>query len=328
MVRISSGFDISPARTAVLLSSIVAIYCASTIPELQTPKDWPDYDFFGPMVADWKPADMLNGFDYHVKYALAKVSVEWLGNHKIMPLVYSVLFVFVTYLFAVQLSGKRYAGLLAACVVLASSVWRSFDTSAVHSYDWALFFMASLYMIKRKWQFNPLFFVLSILSKSLAVLFIPFVIFMIIKSDNTPKQKTILCSTYAIMGASFVMVSTYFGDYSGLGFSVYGFMNGAVDWLYLFVVPDFWMAALMPVTMLLMLALASKGNKQAWIVFAGMLTFSLYGGFLEALTDNMWNEPYRYAPLVSMFGIGIAVMITGFIARTEQKKLRIDLGKV
>ena len=308
--------DISAWRCGIVLAAMIGVYLGMAIPELYDPKDWPDYDIYKMQVEQWKPELR---FDYHVKLALGALGADHIGNVKIIPLAISAGFVVVTYLLAVQYSGKRYAALLAAGIVMASSVWRQFDTSAVHGYDWAFFFMLSMYFSKRKWYLNPVFFVLSIFCKSLAVLFLPVTLYMIYRSDMSLHRKLILGTVYGLLGIAFMLASTYVRDYAGIQFDAGGFIGGLGSWLFFFVVPDFWMAALMPLTMLMLLALWARGNHNSGTVLLAMLNLSLYGAFLQGFTDDIWNEPYRYAPLVAMFGVGVAVMVEGFRLRQKEK---------
>lgn len=327
MVRIGLGSDINPQLVIPLLGVILAIYTLSTIPELQDPKDWPDYDFFKIQVAEWQPIDATKSYGFHVKYGLGKISTDVFGNHKIVPLIITLGLVVVSYLFAVQQSGKRYAGLLCVGAILGSSVFRSFDTSAVHSYEWALFFITSLYFIQRKWQLVPLFFVLSILSKPTAVLFLPATIYFVITAPISKAVKITLGTVFAGIIFGLVISSHYYSDYASNGFDSHGFVSGLGAWEYFFMVPDFWLAALMPMSMLLLFVLSIKKVPRAMPILVMMINTAIFGAFLDGLTDDMWNEPYRYAPLIVMFGASLGVIIKQFLVRRESK-VRINLGKV
>lgn len=322
-------FDLSKTKTLIISLGIMSAYVCLTIPELSDPKDWPDWDIYKAALEKWQPSDMLDGFDYHLRNMMGKFSMDYLHNNKVVPFASSIGLLILTYLISVQFTGKRFAGILGMVVVMASVVYRQFDTSAPHGYEWAVFFMAAIYFVKRKWQLSPVMFISSILCKSLGALFLPALLYVIYKSDISRKAKIIQAGTYGAFAVSFVILSTYLGDYQSIPFNAGGFLTGAASWLFFYVVPDFWIAALMPTVMFLLLALWGKKNQKAGVVLVCMINMSIYGAFLHGLTDDIWNEPYRYAPLLSMFGVGLGVVITGFIERIQAKKqLSIDLGKL
>jgi hypothetical protein len=318
-----SGFDLHHKHAILISLVIITLYTSLTIHEIELHADWPDYDFMRKAMMSWEPADVLNGFDYHAKYAMSKFSHDTLQNGKTIPFVLTISLLVVSYLFAVQLSGKNYAGVIAVCVIAGSSVFRQFDTSMVYDNSWVVFFMASLYFVKRKWQLNPVFFVLSVLSKSLTILFLPAILFYILRSDQSRKNKIVLMVFYGLTSLAFVAVSQYVGDYSDVPFNTHGFLNGLGAWVWFFMVPDFWLAVLMPLGMV-MLLFQYKKNVKALPLLVLLCNLAFYGAFLEGFTDDIWNEPYRYIPLLAVFACSIGVITNGI----NLQRLRTDTVKV
>lgn len=326
MLRINYTGDLKRGHAAVILCAILGAYGASAIPELSDPGDFPDYDFMITAVAKWTPSDIAEGYGHHVKFALAKVSAEVFHNHHAVPLALSLGLVGATYLLGAQLSGKRIWGLAAASVLALSNIFRQFDTSAVYPNDWVLFFVLSLYFVQKKWQLSPAFFIMSILAKPLAILFLPAMVWMVVRSAIGRRQKVLLVSLYAGLVAFALVAANGYESYSRVPFNGWAFMFGAMEWVYFFMVPDFWLAALIPLSMLMLLMLASKGAPAAGTMLVLMVNVAVFGGVLEGMTSNLWNEPYRYIPLIALFACSIGIVYEGARDRIRHKKSLLPLG--
>lgn len=321
--------DIKKEHTILIIFAVIGVWGVITIPELYNQKDYPDYDFFTIETQQWTPQKILSGYDLHVRDALGKFSDEYLGNIKIVPFILSGCLLGVTYLLGTQLSGKRYGGILALCFVTASGIFRAFDTSAVYANGWSLFFIMSLYFIRKQWYLNPVFFVLSLLSKPLAILFLPAVIVWIIKEQMPLQRKIALGIFYCFIVIFMLIGSKYYGQYHELPFNLEGFLDGLDDWIFFFLVPDFWVSVTMPMVMLFLAILWKKGIGQTTILLVSMLNLSLFNAILQGLTDDIWGEPYRFIPLLVITGSSLGVIVEGVKQRIKQKEeLRNNLGKV
>ena len=65
-------------------------------------------------------------------------------NIKILPFVASILVILFTYLLTVQITEKRFAGIIAILVLIQSHTFLRFDTVAVYENFWVLFYLLSL----------------------------------------------------------------------------------------------------------------------------------------------------------------------------------------
>lgn len=314
--------DLSKTVTYALLVGILAFYIVSGVDGLRDPRDFPDYFWYDQKIKNWAPEQWLQGYDYHVKHSLSKASIEWFDNPKTVPLILSIALVGATYLLAVQLSGKRYAGVLAALIMILSNIFRHFDASQPYPNDWVLFLVLSLYFAKKAWYLMPLMFGLGVLSKPLIILFIPMILYYFVQLNPQRIRRIPILVLFGVMIISGAFLMPFRGgDWT---FNGMGFLTGLGAGMYFFMIPDFWLAALFPVSMITLLVLGLKRVPNAYVVLLGMGTAMFHGGFLEGFTTHWWNEPYRYIPLIVFFAVSIGVIIEGIKQRRREKLLRIQ----
>ena len=109
----------------------------------------------------------------HVKYSLLIISEKIFGDFRVIAFFASIALLITTYFITKEITKKRIPGILAMLLVLQSNTFLSYDTSSTYSNFWILFYVLSLYLILKKWQFSHFSFVLSIFSKLLSTAFLP-----------------------------------------------------------------------------------------------------------------------------------------------------------
>ena len=118
--------------------------------------------------------DTINGnpnyssIEPHVKYSLLIISEKIFGDFRVIAFIASIGLLIVTFFITKEITKKRFPGILAMLLVLQSNIFLSYDTSAAYSNFWILFYLLSLYLVLKKWQFSHISFVLALFSKLLS----------------------------------------------------------------------------------------------------------------------------------------------------------------
>ena len=158
-------FELSKRVTLVSLFVIIGVYVGFSIPELfiDESTQWGDYEVLEEALGLWPFGESDNIFvqeqnDRYVRMFLLDVSYDLFQNIKILPFIATILVVVFTYLIAAQFCQKRFAGIISVIVLLQSHIFLKFDTIAVYENFWVLFYLISLYVIRKKWFLSPVFY--------------------------------------------------------------------------------------------------------------------------------------------------------------------------
>ena len=313
-------FEVSQKTTIVAFAIIVGIYITFSVWELtlQEVKIWSDWEILEPIIESFP-----DGSDEHpglrilyVNNFLLYASQEVFQNVKIIPFLASIALVFLTYFLTVKISGKRFAGLVAMVVLLQSHTFLRYDTTATYSNFWTVFYLASLYLIYKKWPLSSLAFIASVFSKALSIAFIPMTVFFVLRSKNPFKTKIGIIISYVII---FVMVMIALFALPDLGyeksitaFDSLNFLNGLTSWAFQLRIDGLVLIFLLPITVGLFIK-SLNGKKEAdsiLVLIAGvLLSAPLLAGFTEF---NI--QPYRWIPLIVFFAIGTGTLLSNTLS--------------
>ena len=237
--------------------------------------------------------------------ALLDASLKLFQNIKILPFFASILVVFFTYLLTVQFTGKRFAGIIAMLALLQSHIFLTFDTIAVYENFWVLFFMISVYAVRRKWILSPIFYILSVFTKAYVAPFFLMTLYSAYRSNIEKRKKyLVFCSYIAII---IIAISILF-----LGKSIYTdvveiepskFFLGFADTAMQFRYDTFFTIMLLPVTV--GLYLISKNNTDTDTIHSLILGTIIFSPILITFTYFYDILPYRFVPTLVFFAIGV-----------------------
>jgi hypothetical protein len=314
-IKFIFNFEVSARIAFLAVLIILGFYVVFTITEISTAESWPDYhNRVKPLLKNWT-IDSGEGFDQYVTLFLLSISLNVLGNGKAIPFIASVAMLLVTYLLTTELTKKRFAGILSMIIVLQSGTFFIFDTTATYPNFWVLFYLLSLYLCYKKWPLSPISFILSVLSKQNAALFLPMTLFFT-HDSGLPKQKKIhIVITYgavAVLSITAILI--------GIKISFWGFTGDVVG----FQLHDFWKAfnafsyqlrfdglilvLLLPLTIGLGIASRKK------IIHADSILFLITGAILSqpfmAAITIISSEPYRFMPLITFCAIGVGIIFS------------------
>jgi len=201
LIKFIFNFEVSQRVSLLVILILLAIYVSFSFKELSEPDLWADFIFVKAILEGW-PLDNiydLTSFNLHVRYSLLYISEYIFDNLNVVPFISSILLLFLTYLFTVQITKKRFAGLVAMVIVLQSYTFLRYDTTSTYTNFHTLFFVLSLYLMSKKWHFSPITYVLSIFSKHVTLLFFPMSLFFMYRADISKKQKFYLAISYGVI---------------------------------------------------------------------------------------------------------------------------------
>ena len=322
------SFQISKKVTILTIIVILSIYTIATIPEFEKNEEFDDFTTMEErlklsiLVDRFTIEDVINKnpnysiAEPHVKYTLLIISEKIFEDFRVIAFFASVSLLLLTYLVTESITKNRFAGLISLILVIQSNLFLSFDTSAVYSNFWILFYLLSLYVITKVWFASPILFGVSIFCKMLTAVFAPMSIFFILNSDISKNQKIIMTSSMIVLlavgGIVFLgtqesdKVSSFETDRFWEGFTSFAFQMRLDTVTILFLIP-----------LIFGLFLSSKKFKHAnsiSILIAGVL---LSGPILAGMTDQT-NQPYRFIPVIVFFAIGVGMLFPK-IKQTWQK---------
>ena len=312
------SFDISKRNSFVILIIILLIYVVVTVNELSIYElnQYGDFLVLEKAVKIWPEQESENKYlaeqlDRHVRMGLLVASEEVFNNIKIIPYLASIFLLITTYFLTVKLSEKNFTGLIAVILILQSSTFYVYDTIAVYENFWVLFYVFSIYLIFKKPKFSSVFFILSIFSKAIFVLWLPISILVTLLSDIPKNKKIFVIITHVLV----IIISVIIFQYSD---AVYG---NVVD----IEVSEFWIGfttlssnlrfdillllLLLPVSVGLFIK-ARRGSKNSISLLVLISDTILVTPVLEMITDYYFVYPYRYVPLVVFFAIGLSTLFS------------------
>jgi len=313
--RFILNFEISHRTALVLIGVLLATYAVLNAGELYTEEPWGDF----PGVEDSIKKISFDKLPSHSKAIpnfSAFLTMEIFGSYRVAPFIASILCLFLTYLVTVQISKKRFAGIIALGIVLQSDNFLIYDTTITYPIFWIMFYLLSIYLIFKSWALSPISFLSAYLSHPLSLGFFPLTIFFIALS-NLPKRKKILSisSYFVIIVIGLVLIYTQiipvpvsFIDDGTSSLDVPRIISASASILTQFRYDGLVVIFLLPLVVGLFLA-SKKGISNANAVLVLIAGIILVITFVPVLT-GMGNTPYRILPLVFFFAIGVGTLLS------------------
>jgi len=312
-IKFILNFEVSQRVSLFVILILLTVYVVFSFHELEEPEIWTDIIFVEAILDGW-PFDNdydLLGFNLHVKYSLLYISENIFQNLNVIPFFASILLLFVTYLFTVQITKKRFAGLVALAIVLQSYIFLRYDTTPVYANFHTLFYLLSLYLITKKWHFSAFTYILSILSKHVTLMFLPMTLFFTYRAPISKKQKIYTAISYgAIIAIGVIVVFSFditLEDFSKRGISSTEFWTGFASIGFSLRYDGLFLIFLIPLFSGLFIA-SRKGIKQAdavmFLILWVLLSIPIASFF------GITNQPYRLIPFIVFFAVGVGTLLS------------------
>lgn len=317
-IKFIFNFEISKKVSIIAAIVILVVYIGFSYNELFLNEidQWPDYLILKEALDIWPSTDHWSVYikeqnTRYVRMILLDFSQEFLQNIKILPFTASILVVIFTALVTVQISKKRFTGIIAMIILLQSPTFTDFDTVAVYENFWVLFFLISIYSIHKKWWYSsPVFFLLSIFTKAFVATYIWLNIFFIFRSEIPKRIKFFLFGLY---GAVFIISYTIFesgrniiyDDIVRINFNA--FYDAFSGWGNAMQLDPLIILSIIPLIVGLFFK-SINGIKQADSILIMIAGTILAGPLISLVTDFYFILPYRFIPFIVFMAIGIGVL--------------------
>ena len=298
------SIDLPKKYSIIAMVIILSVFTILSYDDVISEDQHKDWLLVKAAVEKW-PKEKVE-FDLHVRYFMLSSSLLVFGNYRVIPFLASVALLVTTYLFANKITNNRFAGVIAAAIVLQSNLFLSYSSTPSYTVFWVLFYLISLYItVHKTWFLSPVAFITSIFSKPLTLTFFPISIFFVLDAEISVKKKIIL--VLAMLTIIIVGVTTLDTHTTGNGWDWDGFRNGFVSLAYQLRFDGFVVVFLIPT--IIGLYAISKNNRYANSVSIMISGVIISNPLLLAMTE-ITSQPYRFIPLLIFLAIGVGMILT------------------
>ena len=316
LINYINNHDLSKTTSLIIMIVLFFIYIIFTIDELGREEfelgDYKDvyeaaknYTFSGQLITD------------HVRYFLLHVSYLVFDNLRIIPFMASVSLLLITYFVTLEITKKRLAAIIAFAVLLQSNLFLLFDTTASYTNFWTAFYLFSIYLIFRKPGGSHVSFILSVMSKHIAITLIPINFFAITISQTSKKNKLILFFGYVVLVIIIVilaMTNNLVGD--NIDFDVTKIIPSMSEFGTTFRFDGLILLIFFPMLLILRSKSRIIRDKINFIFIA--ISFVIMSQPIMYSAINVTLQPYRAIPIIIFCAIGVG-MIFANTRTTEQE---------
>ena len=196
-------------------------------------------------------------------------------------------------------------------MLIQSHTFLRFDTVAVYENFWVLFYLLSLYVIKKQWILSPIFFILSFFTKAFVAPYLIMTLFFAAKTSISTKKKFgLLISYVAIIVISTLVVfsgDTIYPNVIQIDSSK--FFIGLATFGPLLRYDFLLLMTILPVVV--GLTFFAKNNLKEIDSILFLILGTLIAGPILIMFTNFYEIlPYRYIPLIVFFSIGIGLFFS------------------
>ena len=311
-------FEIPKKPTLIILLIIFSVYIGFSSQELSLneAEEWGDYAILKSALEIWPYGESENIYveeqnDRYVRMLLLDTSQKIFQNIKILPFVASILVILFTYFLTVQITEKRFAGIIAILVLIQSHTFLRFDTIAVYENFWVLFYLLSIYVIKKQWILSPIFYILSFFTKAFVAPYFVMTLFFAGRTSISTKKKVFLLISYvAIIGISAIVIFSGDTIYPNvIQIDASKFFIGMATFGPLLRYDFLLLLTILPVVVGLTFLTKSHVKEVDSILFLILGTF-IAGPILIIFTNFYEILPYRYIPFIIFYAIGVGIFFS------------------
>lgn len=311
-IRFIFDFEVSASVASLVIIILIALYVVFSINQIYNGVYDDDYYV---RVKSWLENSNLTKytseqFGYQLMIILEVVSMKVFASYKAIPFISDVALLVLTYFITMEITKKRFAGIVAMVIVLQSTVFLTYQTYVSYPNFWILFYLLSLYLIYKKWPLSPIPYIASIFTKILTAAFIPMTLFFIYRADIPRKKKIYVAIIYAVIiliGVAYVY-STHTSLVNTLKFDSHKFWDGFTAVYISFRYDGLILLFMLPLTVGLFVV-SRKGHLQADSILFLIMSMLISAPLVESISDTI-NVPYRFIPLVVFFAMGVGVLLS------------------
>lgn len=311
-LRFIFNFEVPTQVAFLAVLILLGIYIVFNVEELYEKERWEDFNRKQePRLENWNFQKIIKKPKMpHLDLFLGNVSMTIFDSYRVIPFLGSIALLVLTFLLSMELSKKRFAGLVSLVVVMQSGNFLTYDTLITYPNFWIVFYILSLYLIYKKWPLSPFSYFLSIPSKALTLAFFPMTIFFIFRANVAKNTKIRLLLFYGILvliGVSILLIADI-NLIKITTFDAHSFWSGFTAFSSQFRFDGLIVIFLLPLVVGLF-QISRNGIKQADLVLVLILGMLLISAIMPSIT-GLTNNPYRFIPLVVFFALGVGVLLS------------------
>ena len=312
------NFEISAKITFFVITILIGLYIIFSVGELFDGIFQADYN---ERVKHWienysftkidKEGYNAGGLGAYLHVMLGFISLQIFDNVKVIPFLTSISLLVLTYFITLEITKKRFAGIVSFVILLSSGVFLNYDTGITYPNFWILLYLFSLYLIYKKWPASPIPYVASILTKLMTIAFFPMTLFFIYRASISRQNKIrvmILYVAIAVLGILFLNLTNSSFISGNAAFDSHDFLGGfnAIQvslrfdpLVVIFILP-------LIVGLFFKSRNGFKESESITFLIFGMILSAL---FIPALGTGI-NVPYRFIPLIVFFAMGVGILLS------------------
>ncbi len=256
-------------------------------------------------------ADPLQMSRGELKWVTICASHHWFGNAQIIPFIYSIALLPLAYWFVAILTKNNWTGLIAFGITASSGLFYLFNTTATYEHSWVVFLLlAMIASMKNKWWFVMPIFLLAVVSKPTAILYLPMLIYM----TGQFKFKIQYNFFIFIMMLLLLLVAVAPNEMIGgsFDFNLNEFIQGFYGWW--FFLDSTMIVAMSIVLVMIALFIKRKKDKPSRIILAFIIGIIISVPLVEGFTTQI-NHAYRFLPLVIFGGAGLGHVLIQYLTK-------------
>lgn len=316
----------------VFLTVIISSYTLSIIPELDDEEPYPDY--YNNILTIYLICDPMQMPAVHSFTLTRNFLKEWfncfgykvLGNDRVLPFAFSIGIVYLVYLLGHYITNDRIIGLIASATLSINPLLTRYDTSPTYDQAWVFFIILSVVLLYKKSIIAPVVYPIAILTKILAVSYMPVFLYHVI-SEKINNKKLVLCITLISIILGIITLSSSGMSYYLLGFHPERLAEGFVQ-LFIHI------RVLLPILVLFAFLIVFFRPERKiiglkitciWMFWILLTTPLIY------IFSQDFQFSYRYVPFAAFMSVFIGMAIVNFGNKAMEIRLtRIisDKGKI
>src|SRR5437867_6060425 len=209
LTTIQESLESSKQLSATIVILVMLGFTAYDLPQIETNDTYADYDIVEKPYLDTCSLTSLPHLDYtnpdnNVRtIETARNPLNWYldcighklfnGYNNVLPFLFSVSIIPVTYLLTYSITHKRIAGLVAGGMITLNPLFYDWSSSVTYDQGWALFLLLSIWLVYRAPLLSLPAYLGSILAKGLAIADLPVYLYTVIKSQHSLETKIGIC---------------------------------------------------------------------------------------------------------------------------------------
>ncbi len=310
------NFEVSKRVAFWFIVSVIAIYIGFSIEEVFAKDPWIDYERYQkPQLDRWTPTTFRGSVtDTYLTFALGKISGIVFGEYAVSAFMASITLLVLTYLLTLEITKKRFAGLVAMIVLMQSGNFLIYDTTITYPNFWVVFLILSLYMVYKKWPVSPVSFLLSLPSKFMSAFYFPLILFFVYRANIPKRNKKLILLTYGGIVTIALIILLFSGFVSlpstekFLKFNERKLFSGLTAFSIQFRFDGIILMFLLPLTVGLFIA-SRHGIKQADSIMVLLMGPLLFAAIMPGFSEYT-NNPYRFMPMVVFFALAVGTLLS------------------